>query len=490
MKKITLFLSASIIVFSFAPLMANAQATSVQAQLQALEQQLSQLQNQANGISPAPTTAANSASASAYTFITTMTVGAQNPEVSALQLILINDGYLTAITTPSGYFGQATKTALIKYQQANGISPATGYFGSLTMASVNGKTTTSGATQPSPQPSTNSTPTTPVVSVQSPPVPSVPPQPSPISLSGQGQQATQKFTLTQGLAVFSLTNNGGTSNFSAELLDSNGNLVSLLANTVGSFSGSQGVNISNAGTYLINVTSNGNWTINITQPRTSAAPSTTSFSGHGEQATQLFYLPAGLQVYYMAHNGQANFSVELLDQNGNLISLLANTVGSFNGSQAVTIQTAGLYMFDVQADGNWAISTSPVSVPSTPSSVSVNTTTQAPTPAPQTNNQNTSSASNETVSQTNAVAKAIDYLNYSGFSYEGLIAQLEYDQFSQADATYGADNSGANWDAEAAEKAKEYMGYSAFSSGGLIAQLEYDKFTPAQAEYGANAVGL
>jgi hypothetical protein len=125
-------------------------------------------------------------------------------------------------------------------------------------------------------------------------------------------------------------------------------------------------------------------------------------------------------------------------------------------------------------------------VPSAPQA----TVEVSPAPAQQTNNQNTSPVSNETVSQTNAVAKAMDYLNYSAFSYEGLIAQLEYDQFSQADATYGADNSGANWNAEAAEKAKQYMNYSAFSRGGLIAQLEYDKFTQAQAEYGANAVGL
>ncbi len=116
--------------------------------------------------------------------------------------------------------------------------------------------------------------------------------------------------------------------------------------------------------------------------------------------------------------------------------------------------------------------------------------TPQPTQAPQTDNQNTSPVSNETVSQKNAVAKAKDYLNYTAFSHDGLVAQLEYDQFSQADATYGADNSGANWDAEAAAKAKDYMSYSAFSRGSLIAQLEYDKFTQEQAEYGANAVGL
>lgn len=110
--------------------------------------------------------------------------------------------------------------------------------------------------------------------------------------------------------------------------------------------------------------------------------------------------------------------------------------------------------------------------------VPVNT---ANTPAP---------VSSETVSQKNAVKKAKSYLNYSGFSRNGLVAQLEYDQFSNADAVYGADNAGGNWMEEATQKAKAYMEYSAFSRGSLIEQLKYDKFTQEQAEYGANAVGL
>jgi hypothetical protein len=137
-----------------------------------------------------------------------------------------------------------------------------------------------------------------------------------------------------------------------------------------------------------------------------------------------------------------------------------------------------------------SVSTSKSTNATTPTTIPTPVQPQAPSPAPQTNNQNISPISSETISQKNAVAKAIDYLNYSAFSHDGLVAQLEYDQFSPADAVYGADNSGANWDEQAAAKAKDYMNYSAFSRGGLITQLEYDKFTQAQAEYGANAVGL
>lgn len=95
-----------------------------------------------------------------------------------------------------------------------------------------------------------------------------------------------------------------------------------------------------------------------------------------------------------------------------------------------------------------------------------------------------------TVSQKNAVAKAKSYLGYSAFSYTGLIKQLEYEQFLHADAVYGADNSGADWNVQVVKKAQSYMEYSAFSRGSLIDQLKYEGFTQAQAEYGANSVGL
>ena len=95
-----------------------------------------------------------------------------------------------------------------------------------------------------------------------------------------------------------------------------------------------------------------------------------------------------------------------------------------------------------------------------------------------------------TTSQKNAVNKAKSYLDFAGFSHDGLVAQLEYDKFSNADAVYGADNAGADWNEQAAKKAKSYMEFSSFSRQGLIDQLVYDKFTTAQATHGADSVGL
>lgn len=94
-----------------------------------------------------------------------------------------------------------------------------------------------------------------------------------------------------------------------------------------------------------------------------------------------------------------------------------------------------------------------------------------------------------TVEQQNAMATAKDYLDYSGFSYNRLISQLEYEGYSTELATWAADNCNADWDAEALESAKDYLDYSAFSYNGLINQLEYEEFTTEQATYAADNCG-
>lgn len=95
-----------------------------------------------------------------------------------------------------------------------------------------------------------------------------------------------------------------------------------------------------------------------------------------------------------------------------------------------------------------------------------------------------------TASQNNAVRDAKSYLDYTAFSRQGLIDQLEYEGYSNADAAYGADHSGADWKEQAEKSAKSYLDYSAFSRQGLIDQLEYEGYTHEQAVYGADGAGL
>lgn len=102
----------------------------------------------------------------------------------------------------------------------------------------------------------------------------------------------------------------------------------------------------------------------------------------------------------------------------------------------------------------------------------------------------TSGAATPTVSQQNALESAQSYLSFTAFSYQGLIDQLEYEQYSTEDATWAADNCGADWNQQATKKAQSYLDFTSFSRQGLIDQLLYEGFTQEQAEYGVNAVGL
>ena len=88
-----------------------------------------------------------------------------------------------------------------------------------------------------------------------------------------------------------------------------------------------------------------------------------------------------------------------------------------------------------------------------------------------------------------ALKKAEGYLDFSAYSYDGLIHQLEYEGFSEDDSRYGADNCGADWNDQAVKKAKSYLDFSAYSYSGLKDQLIYEKFTEDQAAYGADNCG-
>ena len=61
-----------------------------------------------------------------------------------------------------------------------------------------------------------------------------------------------------------------------------------------------------------------------------------------------------------------------------------------------------------------------------------------PAPPPATED----SSGDETVSQANARRKAADYPDFSAFSRSGLIEQLEFEGFSQAESEHGADSVG------------------------------------------------
>lgn len=72
-----------------------------------------------------------------------LTIGSLGSEVKALQEYLNAHGYTISTSGPGSSgnettkFGALTRAALVKYQKAKGITPAAGYFGPKTRATVN-----------------------------------------------------------------------------------------------------------------------------------------------------------------------------------------------------------------------------------------------------------------------------------------------------------------------------------------------------------------
>lgn len=95
-----------------------------------------------------------------------------------------------------------------------------------------------------------------------------------------------------------------------------------------------------------------------------------------------------------------------------------------------------------------------------------------------------------TVSQQNALRTAENYLSFTAFSREGLIDQLEFEQFSNADATWAVDRVEVDWNEQAAKSAENYLNFTSFSKAGLIDQLIFEGFTRKQAEFGVSQTGL
>jgi hypothetical protein len=82
---------------------------------------------------PLPTTAII-APTPAITFTSYLVAGSHGAEVTALQQLLVSEGYLTA--TPNGNYGAQTKAAVIKFQAAHGLSKL-GVVGPATRAALN-----------------------------------------------------------------------------------------------------------------------------------------------------------------------------------------------------------------------------------------------------------------------------------------------------------------------------------------------------------------
>ncbi len=117
------FVAIAMALMMVAPAQAET-AEELQAKIDALMATIASLQT---------TTAAPAASANAYVFTRSLTIGSQGADVTALQTYLIGAGHAIPAGA-TGYFGGQTQSAVAAWQTANGVMPAAGYFGPVSQA--------------------------------------------------------------------------------------------------------------------------------------------------------------------------------------------------------------------------------------------------------------------------------------------------------------------------------------------------------------------
>lgn len=94
-----------------------------------------------------------------------------------------------------------------------------------------------------------------------------------------------------------------------------------------------------------------------------------------------------------------------------------------------------------------------------------------------------------TIGKRNAKKSAKSYISALALSRTQMIEQLEFEGYTTEEATYGADNCGADWNVEAAECAENLLDVMGMSRSQLAEQLEFAGFTDEQIEYALEKVG-
>jgi peptidoglycan hydrolase-like protein with peptidoglycan-binding domain len=112
-----------------------ASEAELQAQIDSLLATIAALQAQMGGSSTTST--------SCPALTQPMTIGAQGAMVTSLQTYLIGAGFSISAGA-TGYFGSQTQAAVAAWQAANGVSPAAGYWGPVSLAKYNAVCKTTG----------------------------------------------------------------------------------------------------------------------------------------------------------------------------------------------------------------------------------------------------------------------------------------------------------------------------------------------------------
>jgi hypothetical protein len=83
-----------------------------------------------------------------------------------------------------------------------------------------------------------------------------------------------------------------------------------------------------------------------------------SFEGSSPTATDTFSLTGDAAVFAIEYSGESGFSVELLDESGEVVEVLVSTINDYQG-RIVLGPPEGEYSLDINADDDWTATIEP-----------------------------------------------------------------------------------------------------------------------------------
>jgi hypothetical protein len=185
------------------------------------------------------------------------------------------------------------------------------------------------------------------------PAPLLGPEPEPVIISREGSDLV-KIHLEKGLSVFTL--NHYSNGICQVWLSDKVKKLELLYDIHGGYWGNKAVTVPAEDDYYLEVSGDDLWTMQVTQPRYNLAQGAPlSLTGLGQRVTDFFSLEAGPATFHITHDGWLDFNVWLFRNDGTRVERIASTYGAYDQSMTLNVTSSGVYVLDVQADGNWKV---------------------------------------------------------------------------------------------------------------------------------------
>lgn len=171
-----------------------------------------------------------------------------------------------------------------------------------------------------------------------------------IELSGSGDDVVD-LEIPGGEPAILIISYRGSGNFAVWTNDSYGDQLDLVVNTIGTYSGVRPINLAEGEEVsFLEITAEGSWAITAAPLfYADTIPASGDYSGRGDDVL-LDLESTGASRATITHSGTDNFAIWVY---GDETDLIVNEIGRYQGTVLVP---AGTILWDITADGTWAIS--------------------------------------------------------------------------------------------------------------------------------------